>query len=84
LAAVPIIKRGTALMSNPQDGNMDEGDGVTMNRQEYDDGYDNGNDTPPRRSKRTKFRDFDRDKRSSKRSYRRKTDKDDVWPDAGD
>ena len=63
-----------------------------MNRVEDDERYDNGNDVPPRRSKRTKFRDFDdgenapasRDKRSSKRSHRRKSGKDDVWPDTDD
>ena len=79
-------------MSNQMNGNTDEGDGVTMNGQEDDERYDYGNDTPPRRSKRTKFREFDdvengaasRDKRSSKRSHRRRTDKDDVWPDTDD
>ena len=61
-----------------------------MSRQEDDERYENGKDTPPRRSQRTKFREFDedetaaahREKRSGKRSHRRKTGKDDVWPDA--
>jgi hypothetical protein len=72
--------------------NSDEGNGVAMTRQEDDERYENGKDTPPRRPQRTKFREFDedendtaiREKRSSKRSHRRKTGKDDVWPDAGD
>ena len=70
----------------------DEGDGIAMNRQEDDESYENGNDTPPRRPKRTKFKQFDdneeatafRDKRSSKRSHRWKTVKDDFWPDTDD
>jgi len=71
-------------MSNQKAGSTDEGDGVAMNRQEDDGLYDNGKDTPPRRSKRTKFREFDKDKRSSKRPHRRKRGKDDVWPDTDD
>ena len=59
-----------------------------MNRQEDDESYENGKNTPPQRSQRTKIKQFDdygevvesRDKRSSKRSHRRKTNKDDVWP----
>jgi hypothetical protein len=72
--------------------NTDKGDGVAMTRQEDDERYENGKDTPPRRSQRTKFREFDedeneaaiREKRSSKRSHRRKTGKDDIWPDTDD
>jgi hypothetical protein len=60
-----------------------------MNRQDNDESYDNGKDTPPRRSKRTKLKQFDdygevaesRDKRSKKGSHRRRTGNDDVWPD---
>ncbi|MEE4111796.1 MAG: hypothetical protein V2I40_03215 [Desulfobacteraceae bacterium] len=63
-----------------------------MSRQEDDERYENGKDTPPRRSQRTKFREFDddetaaahREKRSSKRSHRPKTGKDEVWPDANE
>lgn len=63
-----------------------------MNRQENDEGYDNGKDAPPIRSKRTKLKQFNdygevaeaRDKRSKKRSHRRRTGKDDVWPDNND
>lgn len=72
--------------------NTDEGDGIAMNRQEDDEHYENGKDTLPRHAKRTKFRESDddenaaasRDKRSSKRSNRRKRGKDDVWPDTDD
>ena len=72
--------------------NTDEGDGIAMNRQQDDESYDNGKDTPPRRSRRTKFREYDedkdaaahREKRSSKRSHRQKTGKDEVWPDTDD
>jgi hypothetical protein len=72
--------------------NTDEGDGIAMSRQEDDEHYENDKDIPPRRSQRTKFREFDkdentagfRDKRSSKRSHRQKTGKDDVWPDTDD
>jgi len=72
--------------------NTDEGDGIAMNRQEDDESYENDKDTPPRRTQRTKLKQFDdyeevtasRNKRSSKRSHRRKADKDDVWPDADD
>jgi hypothetical protein len=61
-----------------------------MTRQEDDDRYENGKDTPPRRSQRTKFREFDedenaaaiREKRTGKRSHRPKIGKDDIWPDA--
>jgi hypothetical protein len=70
----------------------DEGDTAAMTRPEDDERYENGKDTPPRRSPRTKFREFDddenetafRDKRFNKRSHRRKTGKDDVWPDTND
>ena len=70
--------------------NTDKGDDAAMSRQEDDERYDNGIDTPPRRSQRTKFREFDedenaaahREKRSSKRSHHRKTGKGEVWPDA--
>jgi hypothetical protein len=63
-----------------------------MTRQEDDEHYENGKDAPPRRAQRTKFRDFDsderaaasREKRSSKRSHRRRTGKDEVWPDSDD
>jgi len=63
-----------------------------MNRQEDDERYENGNDTPPRRPQRTKLKQFDdygevtefRDKHSSKRSHRRKTIKDYFWPDNDD
>ena len=72
--------------------NTDKGEGVAMTRQEDDERYENGKDTPPRRSQRTKLKQFDdygevtagRDKRSSKRSHRLKTDKDDIWPDTDD
>lgn len=72
--------------------NTDEGDGIAMNRQEDDESYENGKDTPPKRSKRTKLKQFDdygdvteaRKKRSSKRSHRLKTGKDDIWPDTDD
>ena len=72
--------------------NTDEGDGIAMTRQEDDEHYENGKDTPPRRSQRTKFREFDedeneaasRDKRSSKRSHHQKRGNDDVWPDTDD
>jgi hypothetical protein len=72
--------------------NTDQGDDVAMTRPEDDERYENGKDTPPRRSQRTKFREFDedeneaaiREKRSSKRSHRRKTGKEDVWPDTND
>ncbi len=63
-----------------------------MTSPEDDERYENGKDTPPRRSPRTKFREFDedetaaahREKRSSKRSHRPKTGKDEVWPDTND
>ena len=70
----------------------DKGDIAAMTRQEDDDRYENEKDTPPRRSQRTKFREFDedenaaaiREKRTGKRSHRPKTGKDDIWPDADD
>jgi hypothetical protein len=63
-----------------------------MNQHEDDEGYDNWEDTQPKRSRKTKFRDADdkegmvakRNKRSSKRSHRQKTTKDDFWPDSDD
>jgi hypothetical protein len=62
-----------------------------MTTQEDDDPYENEMDTPPRRSPRTKFREFDddenaalRDKRTKKQSRRPKTGKDDIWPDSAD
>jgi hypothetical protein len=72
--------------------NSGERDGIAMNRHEDDESYENGKNTPPRRTQRTKLKQFDdygevaefRDKRSSKRSHRRKTGKDDVWPDSDD
>ena len=58
-----------------------------MNWQEYDGVDGNGDDVPSRRSRRTKFREFEnhahaaagRVKRSGKRSHRQKTIKDDDW-----
>jgi hypothetical protein len=72
--------------------NLIEGNGIAMSRQEDDESYEKGKNAPPRRSKRTKLKQFEdygevtefRDKRSSKRSHRKKTGKDDVWPDAND
>lgn len=72
--------------------NLSERGGIEVNRNEDDENYEGGNKTPPRRTKRTKLKQFDdyeevtefRDKRSSKRSHRRKTGKDDVWPDNND
>ena len=63
-----------------------------MNSHEDDEIYDNLEGHQPKRSKRTKFKDFDdkdgttakRDKHSSKRSHRQKTIKDDFWPDDDD
>jgi hypothetical protein len=63
-----------------------------MNSHEDDEIYDTFEDIRPKRSKRTKFRELEdkdgttakRDKHSSKRSHRRKTMKDDSWPDADD
>ena len=63
-----------------------------MKNHEDDDIYDNLDDNQPKRTKRTKFREFDdegdaiakRDKHSSKRSHRQKTIKNDSWPDADD
>jgi hypothetical protein len=63
-----------------------------MSRQADDESYDDDRDTPPRRSKRTKLKQFDdygevseaREKRSKKRSHRRNTGKEDVWPDTDD
>ena len=58
-----------------------------MNSHEDDEIYDNWEDNQPKRSKRTKFRDFDDkdgttakwDKHSRKRSHRQKTIKDELW-----
>ena len=36
-----------------------------MSRQEDDERYENGKDTPPRRSQRTKFREFDEDENAA-------------------
>jgi hypothetical protein len=55
-----------------------------------DEGYDNWKDSAPRRSQRTRFRELEdvdektakRGKRSSKRSHRQKTHKDDDWPES--
>ena len=63
-----------------------------MNTHEDDHSYENLEDIQPKRSPRTKFRDYDddndaaakRDKRSRKRSHRPKTVKEDLWPDADD
>ena len=60
-----------------------------MNIHEDDEVYDDFEDIQPKRSKRTKFRDFEgttakRDKLSSKRSHRQQTNKDDLWPDNDD
>ena len=71
---------------------MLQGDGIAMNRQEDDQSYEIEKNTPPRRSQRTKLKHFEdyeevtkfRDKRSSKRSHRQKTGKNDVWPDTND
>ena len=60
-----------------------------MNWQEDDDRDDPGIDHGPWRPRRTKFRSFEEqarstvghDKRSGKRSHRQKTIKDDYWPD---
>jgi hypothetical protein len=60
-----------------------------MTWQEEDDHVEDKNDT---RHRRTKFRPFEdieetanhREKRSSKRSHRQKTVKDDFWPDTDD
>ena len=62
-----------------------------MNWQEYDGVYDDGDDVSSRRSRRTKFREFEnhahaadgRVKRSGKRSHRQKTIKDDDWAGQG-
>jgi hypothetical protein len=69
-----------------------KGNGVTMDSHEDDEIFENLEDIQPKRSRRTKFRDFDnkddttakRDKRSSKRSHRRQTNKDGLWPDNDD
>lgn len=63
-----------------------------MKSHEDDEIYENLDDNQPKRTKRTKFREIEdkdgttakRDKRSSKRSHRQKTIKDDSWPDADD
>jgi hypothetical protein len=65
------------------------GNGVEMKRQADDESYDNGKNAPHKRSRRTKLKRFDdyeevseaREKRSGKRSHRRNTGKEDVWPD---
>lgn len=65
---------------------------AAMTEHDDDNGYDRWNDTPPRRSHRTRFREKDdrdekmerRNKRSGKRSHRPKTHKDDFWPDEDD
>jgi hypothetical protein len=72
--------------------NMAEGNDIAMNRQEDDERYEMEKGTPPRRSQRTKLKQFEdygevaefRKKRSSKRSHRHKTGKNDVWPDTND
>jgi hypothetical protein len=72
--------------------NMVEGNGIAMNKQEDDESYEMEKSTPPRRSQRTKLKQFEdygevtesRDKRSSNRSHRQKTGKNDVWPDTND
>lgn len=63
-----------------------------MTQHEDDEHYDDRKDSQPKRSQRTKFRELEdkdemaakRDKRSSKRSHRQKTIRDDSWPDADD
>ena len=63
-----------------------------MKSHEDDEIYENLHDNQPKRTKRTKFREFEdkdgttakRDKRSRKRSHRQKTIKDDFWPDDDD
>ncbi|MGA6925073.1 MAG: hypothetical protein WBY88_05280 [Desulfosarcina sp.] len=63
-----------------------------MDSHEDDERYENRKDTSPKRSQRTKFREYDedeneaviREKRSGKGSHRRKTGKDDIWPDTVD
>jgi len=60
-----------------------------MTEHDDDDGYESWDETPPRRSQRTRFREAEdreektgkRNKRSGKRSHRQKTTKDDFWPD---
>ncbi|BBO71991.1 hypothetical protein DSCA_59210 [Desulfosarcina alkanivorans] len=60
-----------------------------MTWQEDDEGYEDKTGTRPRRPQRTKFRPVEdiedtvahREKRSSKRSHRQKTVKDEFWPD---
>ena len=63
-----------------------------MTGQEDDDRYEDNTDNRLRRPQRTKFRPIEdiedtaahREKRSSKRSHRQKTVKDDFWPDTDD
>ena len=65
---------------------------IEMDGNEDNESYKNRSNAPPRRTKRTKLKQFDdygevtefRGKRSGKRSHRRKTGKDDVWPDSSD
>ena len=60
-----------------------------MTEHDDDNGYESWNDSPPKRSQRTRFREMEdreekagkRDKRSGKRSHRQKNQKDDFWPD---
>ncbi|WP_319521873.1 hypothetical protein [uncultured Desulfosarcina sp.] len=60
-----------------------------MTEHDDDNGYESWNDSPPKRSQRTRFREMEdwdekaekRNKRSGKRSHRQKTQKDDLWPD---
>lgn len=85
LAAMSMITRETASLSNQKEGNTDEGDGIAMNRQEDDEHYENGKGAPPRRPQRTKFKEFDDDENAGdKRSHRQKRGNDDVWPDTDD
>ena len=61
-----------------------------MNAHEDNHSYENLEDIQPKRTPRTKFREYDgeddtigkREKRSSKRSHRPKKIKEDFWPDA--
>ncbi len=60
-----------------------------MAQHDDDERYDDWKGNKPKRSQRTKFRDWEdrddaaakRDKHSSKRSHRQKTGKDEFWPD---
>jgi hypothetical protein len=68
---------------------LEKGNGAAMTENDNDDGYETWDDTPPRRSQRTRFREVEnrdekagkRNKPSGKRSHRQKTQKDDFWPD---